>query len=66
MSAAMRAAALKHLLMVVMGATETDGPYLSIATYHQCKTLAASTKLTAEQSAKKFQYKKKDGTTGTV
>jgi hypothetical protein len=49
-----------------MGATETDGPYVSIATYHQCKTLSAFTKLTAEQLAEKFQYKKKDGTTGTV
>jgi hypothetical protein len=66
MTAVTRAAALKHLLTVVVGAAETDGPYVSIVTFHRCKTLAAFSKLTAEQLSEKFQYKKRDGTTGSV
>jgi hypothetical protein len=66
MTAATRAAALKHLLTTVLNLTEADGPYVSIVTHHRCKSVAAFTKITVEQLGEKVQYKKRDGTTGNI
>jgi hypothetical protein len=66
MTAATRAAMLKHYLTDVLGATELERPYISVVGYHCCKSLAAFTKLTLGQLGEQFKYTKKDRSTGNI
>jgi hypothetical protein len=66
MTAATRAAVLKHYLTDVLGATKLECPYILVVGYHCCKSLAAFTKLTLGQFSEQFKYTKKDGSTSNI